>query len=99
MNYHRIKQVLYILVATFILYILYQLISFKNTRTDETKPGDKVKLLLYLLISNSIIVFYFNIGIDELQYGGEQRLHDVLQFEKSMINNINQDVEIGKVPF
>ena len=72
---------------------------FKNTKNPDNKPGDKVKLLLYLLLSSAFVVFYFNIGIDELQYGGEQRLHDVLQFEKSMINNINQDVEIGKVPF
>ena len=100
MQHHIYKQIVYVLICTIIIYILYQLFNYKNR--DENyiiKKGDKIKTLLIILLISSFVIFYFKIGIDELQYGGEQRLHDVIQFEKSMINNINQDVEIGKVPF
>ena len=100
MKHHIYTQILYILIITIIIYILYQLINKKNHNEEHIiKPGDKIKTMIIILLFSSFIVIYFKIGIDELQFGGEQRLHDVIQFEKSMINNINQDVNIGKVPF
>ena len=101
MNHHIYKQILYILISTLIIYVLYQLLNHKKVNTEENniKPGDKVKTLLIILIICSFVIFYFKIGIDELQFGGEQKLHNVIEFEKSMIQNINQEVDIGKVPF
>lgn len=100
MKHHIYAQLLYILISTIIIYILYQLINYKNRSKEHIiKTGDKLKTMIIIFIFSSLIVLYFKIGIDELQFGGEQRLQDVIQFEKSMINNINQDVNIGKVPF
>lgn len=105
MIHHIYKQVLYVLISTLLLYVIYQIINFKNKELDEntllqkTESGSKVRVFISLLILSSFIIFYFNIGVDELQIGGEQRLNDVIRFEKSMIDNIRQDVSIGKVPF
>jgi hypothetical protein len=103
MIHHIYKQVLYVLISTLLLYIIYQLIIFKkkniNDQLIKTDSGNKVRIFIQLLILSSFVIFYFNIGVDELQIGGEQRLNDVIRFEKSMIDNIRQDVSIGKVPF
>ena len=100
---HIYTQVLYVLISTLLLYIIYQLITFKkkdiNDQLLKTDSGSKVRVFIQFLILSTFIIFYFNIGVDELQIGGEQRLNDVISFEKSMIDNIRQDVSIGKVPF
>ena len=66
---------------------------------QENTRGKKVKVYLCILAACTASVFYFEIGVDQLQRGGETKLRDVLQFEKSMINNIRQDVDVGQVPF
>ena len=104
------KQIAYILLSTIILYIIYQLVIFKkpevnttdnaedNTMTNE-KSGGKVKALGLIFCVATFVIVYFKVGVDELQSGGEELLNDVFKFEKSMIDNIRQDVSIGKVPF
>jgi ATP-dependent Zn protease len=73
----------------------------KDNKIDMNakKSSNKVTVFMIILLICSFVVYYFNIGIDELQYGGEQKLHDTFQFEKTMINNIHQDVSVGPVPF
>ena len=108
------KQVLYVLISSIILYIVYQLINKsklkgsennKNSEKSElnnediTKSKDKLIVFSIILLICSFVIYYFNIGLDELQVDGEQKLHDLLQFEKSMIGNIDQDVTVGPVPF
>jgi len=100
------KQFAYILLSTIILYIIYQLVIFKkpedndedNAMTNE-KSGGKVKELGLIFCVATFVIVYFKVGVDELQSGGEELLNDVFKFEKSMIDNIRQDVSIGKVPF
>jgi hypothetical protein len=99
-------QILYILISSLIIYLVYQLIHNpndtinKNTDISQTNiRGRKVKTFMVIFALCSAIVLYFEIGIDELQRGGETKLRDVLQFEKSMIHNIRQDVNVGRVPF
>jgi hypothetical protein len=105
------KQIAYILLSTIIVYIIYQLVIFKKPEantTDNTednaidtnqKSGDKVKALGLIFCVATFVIVYFKVGVDELQSGGEELLNDVFKFEKSMIDNIRQDVSIGKVPF
>ena len=92
-------QVLYILITSLVLYVLYQLMVATPSDIKETTRGEKVKVFACILAICTVSVVYFEIGVDQLQRGGESKLRDVLQFEKSMINNIRQDVDIGKVPF
>ena len=93
-------QVLYILISSLTLYVLYQLMVATPPSDDNEKTqGGKVQVYLCILAACTVSVFYFEIGVDQLQRGGETKLRDVLQFEKSMINNIRQDVDVGQVPF
>jgi hypothetical protein len=78
---------------------MYQLMIATPSDIKETTRGKKVKVFACILAVCTISVFYFEIGVDQLQRGGESKLRDVLQFEKSMINNIRQDVDVGQVPF
>jgi hypothetical protein len=100
------KQIAYILLSTIILYIIYQLVIFKKPEANTTynamtneKSGGKVKVLGLIFCVATFVIVYFKVGVDELQSGGEELLNDVFKFEKSMIDNIRQDVSIGKVPF
>jgi membrane-anchored glycerophosphoryl diester phosphodiesterase (GDPDase) len=99
------KQLVYILLITILLYILYQLVVFKKdpslskNSTTNILPESKIKVLLIAFIVATFGIVYFKIGVDELQVGGEQKLNDVFKFEKSMIDTIRQDVSVGKVPF
>jgi hypothetical protein len=101
------KQIVYILLITIILYVIYQLVIFKKeplqssseTNNNNIGYGSKVKVLLMMFFVATFGIVYFKVGVDELQEGGEQKLNDVFKFEKSMIDNIRQDVSIGKVPF
>jgi len=100
------KQIVYILLITIILYVIYQLVIFKkeplpssNETANNIGYGSKVKVLLMMFFVATFGIVYFKVGVDELQEGGEQKLNDVFKFEKSMIDNIRQDVSIGKVPF
>lgn len=103
---HIYIQVIYVLVSSVILFTIYQLLTYKkpNTQDNSNKPQqslvDKLKVFAGALIICTGIVFYFKIGADEIKYGGEVKLKDLVQFEKTMISNIRQDVDVSnKAPF
>ena len=98
---HIYLQGIYILVGSIILFTIYQLFTYKK---NDDKPRqtitDKLKVFGVSLVLCSGIVYYFKIGVDEIKYGGEVKLNDLVQFEKSMIRNIQQDVNVSnKAPF
>jgi hypothetical protein len=100
-------QIIYILVITIVIYIVYQLMLYKKPSIEDiqnnvqqpSRPGSKIIAFIIILFITSGYVIYFNIGLDELQLGGETKLRDLLQFEKSMIQNIQQEVNVGPPPF
>lgn len=103
----RLIQIVYILVITLVIYIVYQLMLYKKPSIEDiqnnvqqpSRPGSKIIAFIIILFITSGYVIYFNIGLDELQLGGETKLRDLLQFEKSMIQNIQQEVNVGTPPF
>jgi hypothetical protein len=73
--------------------------DIQNNVQQPSRPGSKIIAFIIILFITSGYVIYFNIGLDELQLGGETKLRDLLQFEKSMIQNIQQEVNVGTPPF
>jgi hypothetical protein len=105
---HIYIQVIYVLVSSVILFTIYQLLTYKKPNTEDNSNKsqqqqslvDKLKVFAGALIICTGIVFYFKIGVDEIKYGGEVKLNDLVQFEKTMISNIRQDVDVSnKAPF
>ena len=98
----RYIQLLYIFVITIVTYVIYQMTIYKKPTDDgitENKPGNKVRAFLFILIITVCLVIYFNIGLDEIQIDGESKLRNLLDFEKSMIQKINDEVDVGVAPF
>jgi len=74
---------------------------YKKSTDDSkvNKTGNKFRTYLFILILTSCIVVYFNIGLDQIQIDGETKFRNLLDFEKSMIQKINEEVDIGPPPF
>jgi hypothetical protein len=93
-------RLLYILISSIILFTICQLIRYKKDDPNPQTVRNKVVTYIICTIVCVGIIFYFNIGVDEIKYGGEIKLNNVIQFEKSMIRNIKQDVDVGiSAPF
>ena len=88
-------RLLYILIISIIQYSIYQYLVIKKDDLNKQKINDKLKIYGVSLILSIGLVAYFNIGVDEIKYGGEVKLNDTIKFEKRMINNIYQDVDVG----
>jgi hypothetical protein len=99
-----LKQFGIAIITTIIIYIIYQYVK-KSQKSytiedEQIERTERLKILLLMLLVSITIIYTFNIGKDdELRIGGEQLRNNVVEFEKSMIRNIYQDVSVGKIPF
>lgn len=98
----RSIQMIYILILSIILYIIYQYATYKKPLENEVKVntiGSKFRIFLFIGILSTCFIIYFNIGLDQIQIDGESKSYNLLNFEKAMIHKINEEVDVGIVPF